>query len=121
MPRAHVRELARASGVDPLSADEKVADGLARRAVRYGRRSAFFMDERSFPEPGGFWLGGARDSAVVLQPDEPRASLALQLRNAPIDNVVTPGAARGVRRCALRRARSAASTSRSTLPAAPRS
>jgi hypothetical protein len=46
------------------------------------------MDERSFPEPGGIWLGGARDSAVVLQPDDPRASIALQIRNAPADNVV---------------------------------
>ena len=46
------------------------------------------MDDRTFPEPGGFWLGGARKSVVVLQPDEPRASMTLLLRNAPIDNTV---------------------------------
>ena len=71
------------------SRDQKISDGLARRAVRYGRATAFFMDERSFPEPAGIWLGGARDTTVVFQPDEPRSSIALQVRNAPVDNVVT--------------------------------
>ena len=85
--RAHVRSLF-VRPVSIRSRGEKVADGLARRAVRYGNAIAFFMDERSFPEPGGIWLGGARESAVVLQPDEPRSSLPLQVRNAPVDNVV---------------------------------
>ncbi|HUR35263.1 MAG TPA: hypothetical protein VM032_15775, partial [Vicinamibacterales bacterium] len=67
----------------------KVADGVARRAVRYGTTAAFFMDERAFPEPAGFWLGGARDTAVVFQPDEARTSLTLLVRNGPNDNVVT--------------------------------
>jgi len=70
------------------SRDQKVTEGLARRAVRYAGATVFFMDERSFPEPGGFWLGGARQSAVVLQPDSARASMGLLLRNAPIDNTV---------------------------------
>ena len=86
--RARVGELL----VRPMSVlepDRKAASGLARRGVRYGRVSAFFMDERSFPEPGGFWLGGARTSTVVLQPESQRASLAILLRNAPIDNDVT--------------------------------
>jgi hypothetical protein len=85
--RAHVRALYMRP-VSVRSRAQKVAEGPARRAVRYGRVTAFFMDERSFPEPGGIWLGGARDSAVVLQPDDPRASIALQIRNAPADNVV---------------------------------
>ena len=85
---AHVRALY----VRPVSVrrrDEQASAGLARRAVRYGGATAFFMDDRTFPEPGGFWLGGARQSVVVLQPDEPRASMPLLLRNAPIDNTVT--------------------------------
>ena len=73
--RAHVRSLF-VRPVSIRSRGEKVADGLARRAVRYGNAIAFFMDERSFPEPGGIWLGGARESAVVLQPDEPRSVAA---------------------------------------------
>ena len=85
--RAHVRSLF-VRPVSIRSRREKIADGLARRAVRYGNAIAFFMDDRSFPEPGGIWLGGARDSSVVLQPDEPRSSIALQIRNAPVDNVV---------------------------------
>jgi hypothetical protein len=85
--RGHVRALY----VRPVairSRDQKVSEGFARRAVRYGRATAFFMDERSFPEPGGFWLGGARASAVVLQPDDQRSSLPLHVRNAPVENMV---------------------------------
>ena len=47
------------------SGTAKVSDGIARRAVRYGTTAAFFMDERAFPEPAGFWVGGARETAVV--------------------------------------------------------
>jgi hypothetical protein len=86
--RAQVRIL----HVQPLSVrsrDQKVAEGFARRAVRYGAATAFFMDERSFPEPAGFWLGGARESSIVLQPDDPRASTTLLLRNAPVENIIT--------------------------------
>ena len=60
--------------VRPMSVrtgDRKVADGVARRAVRYAAATAFFMDDRSFPEPAGFWVGGARASTIVLQPDRP--------------------------------------------------
>jgi hypothetical protein len=85
--RAHVRALF-IRPVSVRSRTQKVAEGLARRAVRYGRVIAFFMDERSFPEPGGAWLSGAHDSAIVFQPDDPRSSIALQIRNAPVDNVV---------------------------------
>ena len=44
------------------------------------------MDDRSFPEPQAFWVGGARDAAVVLQPDTAAATVTLLLRNAPVDN-----------------------------------
>jgi len=71
------------------SGTAKVSDGIARRAVRYGTTAAFFMDERAFPEPAGFWVGGARETAVAFQPDAARAALALLVRNGPIDNVVT--------------------------------
>jgi hypothetical protein len=59
---------------------------LARRAVRYGGVTTYFMDDRSFPEPQAFWVGGARDAAVVLQPDTAAATVTLLLRNAPVDN-----------------------------------
>jgi hypothetical protein len=63
-----------------LSAD------LARRAVRYGSVTTYFLDDRSFPEPQAFWVGGARDASVVLQPDAAAATQTLLLRNAPVDN-----------------------------------
>ncbi len=66
------------------SRSEKVADGLARRAVRYGNAIAFFMDERSFP-------GARRDSGWAARASPPSccsrtsrgSSLPLQVRNAP--------------------------------------
>ncbi|PYR93984.1 MAG: hypothetical protein DMF84_07090 [Acidobacteria bacterium] len=72
-----------------LQSDSKPAAGFARRAVRYTGMTAFFMDDRAFPEPNAFWIGGARESDVVLLPDHPRSSQPLLLRNAPVDNVVT--------------------------------
>jgi hypothetical protein len=83
--RAQLRELS----VQPVAVFrgmEKAADGVARRAVRYDGTAVFFMDENSFPEPNGFWIGGARASAVVVSPDGPEASVALAIRNAPVEN-----------------------------------
>ena len=62
---------------------------LARRAVRYDGIVAFFLDERAFPEPSGFWVGGEREAWVVLAPGDRRGSLSLLLRNAPVDNTVS--------------------------------
>ena len=42
--------------VEPLSivpARARLTDLVARRAVRYGASSVFFLDDRSFPEPEG--------------------------------------------------------------------
>jgi hypothetical protein len=62
---------------------------VARRAVRYGAAVAFFLDESSFPEPSGFWVGGARSTSLLVAPDDPAAKLALILRNAPVENRLT--------------------------------
>ena len=74
--------------LETLRPDARPAAGMSRRAVRYATASVFFLDERSFPEPEGFWLGGARDSAIVIQPDRPGGPIRLQLRNAPVNNRV---------------------------------
>jgi hypothetical protein len=86
--RARVGEV-RVRPVAVLGANQKAATGTARRGVRYGAVSAFFMDDRSFPEPGGFWVGGARSSTVVGQPTERRSAMTVVVKNAPIDNEVT--------------------------------
>lgn len=61
---------------------------IARRAARYGNTVAFFMDDRAFPEPAGFWVGGGRDTSVAIRPDRPQP-IALVLRNGAAANVVT--------------------------------
>jgi hypothetical protein len=66
-----------------------VAPDAARHAVRYDRAVVYFLDDRAFPEPSGFWVGGERDTHVVLAPDEARGTVALALRNAPVENTVT--------------------------------
>jgi hypothetical protein len=66
----------------------RLSDAAARRAVRYGASTLYFLDERSFPEPEAFWIGGARSASLVLQPDTPRAAASLFIRNAPVDNRV---------------------------------
>jgi hypothetical protein len=74
----------------PISlARDSSSRGVARRAVRYGDVNAFFMDDRSYPEPAGFWVAGARDASVVIAPDRPGAVIALVLRNGAAANVVT--------------------------------
>jgi hypothetical protein len=61
---------------------------VARRAVRYDTTVVFFLDDRAFPEPSGFWVGGARDTIVAIRPDRPRP-IALALRNGAVANAVT--------------------------------
>jgi hypothetical protein len=65
-----------------------LSTGIARRAARYGSAVVFFMDDRAFPEPTGFWVGGARDTHVAIRPDRP-GPIALALRNGAAANVVT--------------------------------
>ena len=70
-------------------AAQSVTAEIARRAVRYEPAFVYFMDDRSFPEPQAFWVGGSRDSTVVVQPVPARRTLVLTLRNAPVENRVT--------------------------------
>jgi hypothetical protein len=86
--RQHVRGL-RVRPIALLRGDQKLSGGTSRRAVRYGASMVFFMDDRSFPEPNGFWVGGARSSTIVVQPDAPRSAVTLSLRNAPAANELT--------------------------------
>ena len=78
--------------VEPLEivpASARLTSLVARRAVRYDGASVFFLDDRSFAEPEGFWIGGSRQSAFVVQPDRLQSYVELNLRNAPIENRVT--------------------------------
>ncbi len=68
--------------------DKRLTAAVARRAVRYGDTTVFFLDDRSFAEPDAFWVGGGRTSSVVLQPGQPAAHAALVARNGPVQNAV---------------------------------
>ena len=78
--------------VEPLSlvdSRSRLTNLMARRAVKYDGASVFFLDDRSFAEPEGFWLGGSRQTSFVVQSDDARASLSFKLRNAPVENRLT--------------------------------
>jgi len=87
-----LRRAVRRVVVEPLElvpASARLTNLVARRAVRYDDAAVFFLDDRSFAEPEGFWIGGSRQSAFVVQPDRQQSSVELHLRNAPIENRVT--------------------------------
>lgn len=86
------RRAVRSVVVEPVAlepADPDLEGRIARRAVKYAASTVYFLDERSFPEPESFWLGGARESTVVIEPAPARPSISMVVRNAPVDNRVT--------------------------------
>ncbi len=86
------RRLVRGVVLEPqsiLPAARRFTDRVARRAVRYREASVFFLDDRSFPEPEAFWVGGSRQSAIVLQPHAPGSAVEILMRNAPVENRVS--------------------------------
>lgn len=42
----------------------------ALRAARYGSARVFFLDDRAYPEPRGFWTRGEGQAALVIDADE---------------------------------------------------
>lgn len=85
--------------ITPLSVvmpQDRLSGEVARRAVRYDAATVYFLDDRSFPEPEGFWVGGGRTSEVVLQAAEPGGRMQaaasggtrLLIRNGPVQNHV---------------------------------
>jgi hypothetical protein len=64
----------------------RLSRDVARRAVRYANVVAYFLDDRAFPDPSGFWVGGGRDTTLALHADERRASVTLTLRNGAAAN-----------------------------------
>lgn len=61
---------------------------LARHAVHYPAAVVFFLDDRAFPEPSGFWVGGQRETDIVVAPLLAAAARAVWLRNGPVANTV---------------------------------
>ena len=82
------RQTVRRLVLEPVSLMPAVSwDGTnARRAVKYTRSTVFFLDERSYPEPDAFWIGGGRSTAFVIQPEDARNSVEMLMRNGPVPN-----------------------------------
>jgi hypothetical protein len=77
--------------IDPVRLvmpEDRLAPGYARQAVRYDAATVWFLDDRSFPEPEGFWIRGERASEIVIQPDQPHPADGLFLRNGAEANTV---------------------------------
>lgn len=88
------RRMMRELTVEPVSIlppAERLTSEYARHAVLYPTATVFFLDERSFPEPDAFWVGGARQSTVAVQATGPfpPSSITVRVRNAPVENRVT--------------------------------
>jgi hypothetical protein len=85
------RQTVRGVLVEPMQVSPAVRPGesSARTAVRYGRATVFFLDDRSFPEPEAFWVGGSRSSSLVFAPDPPQTAASVRVRNGPSANHVT--------------------------------
>ena len=48
----------------------------------------YFLDDRSFPEPSGFWVAGSRETTFAIRPDAPRSTVPVLLRNGAADNTI---------------------------------
>lgn len=74
--------------IEPLAvaANNAWSGETARTAVKYRSAAVFFLDDRSFPEPEGFWIGGARATMFVVRPDQRAQSVSLVVRNGPSAN-----------------------------------
>jgi hypothetical protein len=69
---------------------EKGGERRARSARRYGDTVVWYLDGNAFNEPQGFWVRGAADSTVILQPDQRRRpAVRVLVRNGAVPNHVT--------------------------------
>lgn len=69
---------------------ERNGGGRARGARRYGEAVVWYLDGDAFNEPEGFWVRGAADSRVIVQPDDLRGgAVKLLVRNGAMPNTVT--------------------------------
>ena len=104
--------------IEPLRVippSQRLTSDYARRAVHYPGAIVYFMDDRSFPEPEGFWVGGARESSVVIQPDDerPDSNLAIAERRGGKHGIRAGGRVEG---CTAARSRGGASHRGSARP-----
>src|SRR5581483_8931731 len=91
---------------------------FARLAQPYGPATVYFLDDRSYPEPSGFWVAGRASTELIVDTAgrAPGAPVTLQLRNGAARNVVTIEADGSTRTEAMEPSRTEAVELRSQRP-----
>jgi hypothetical protein len=78
----------RPSGSLTLTVPAEGSIAPARHAARLGDVSVFFMDDRAYPEPTGFWAPADRAIRVVMDREDPSRNLGLRLQSGPVPTTV---------------------------------
>lgn len=60
----------------------------AYRSAQLGDVRVFFLDDRTYPEPSGFWVPAATSTTVVMALDDPERQLGLRLQAGPVPTTV---------------------------------
>jgi hypothetical protein len=60
----------------------------AKHVAGYGRVQVFFLDDLTYPEPGGFWVQSGAAARVVVAQAEGGTPVSLHLRSAALQNAV---------------------------------
>jgi hypothetical protein len=55
---------------------------------RSGAATIFFHDERTYPEPKGFWMNGRASTVITVAPDRPAEHLTLRVHSGPHPNTL---------------------------------
>jgi hypothetical protein len=66
----------------------RIASGSALQAAKYGNLTAYFLDDRGYMEPAGFWVAGDATSEVVVETTHSDNTLKMFVRNAPVPNTL---------------------------------
>lgn len=68
--------------------DDRKTDGVALGAARYGAARVFFMDDRAYMEPEGFWTRAEASTRIVIDSAGEPVSPALVVRAGPVEATV---------------------------------
>jgi hypothetical protein len=63
--------------------------GPARAGARYGDLEVFFLDERVFVEPAGFWVHGESAASFVVAAPDGRTTVPVRIQNGGVEQAVT--------------------------------
>jgi hypothetical protein len=65
-----------------IGVDEPIEPAF--HAARLGEVRVFFMDQRAYPEPTGFWTQAEAETTVIMDRDDPSGNLGVRLQAGPV-------------------------------------